>query len=229
MSDDLPITAAQARKLLGLDVLASPAELRRAFREAAKRAHPDRVGGDTSQFREVVAAFHRLNRPLPERIIQPPATRTATPDILTISPAIALQGGAVRHRLPDGRVLSIRLPAGLRSGDAVRAGGVILSVALRSDPAMLVRGDDLWITAPVAPAVLAAGGRISVETPLGRRILWVDAKAAARGLLRLPGQGLPARGRHARGCLFIRLRAGEAAADSAARTLLRRFTAAWAA
>jgi curved DNA-binding protein len=43
------------------------------------------------------------------------------------------------------------------------------------------------------------------------------------------GQGLPARGGHAQGSLFIRLSPEAGRADSAARTLLRRFAAAWAA
>jgi len=44
------------------------------------------------------------------------------------------------------------------------------------------------------------------------------------------GQGLPARGSHRQGHLFLRLAPAEAGqADSAARVLLRRFAAAWAA
>jgi len=92
-----------------------------------------------------------------------------------------------------------------------------------------VRGDDLWLTVAVAPSTLAEGGRISLETPLGRRIVWVTKKAGERGLVRLAGQGLPARGRHLQGHLFIRLAPNASCADTAARTLLRRFAAAWAA
>ena len=48
--------------------------------------------------------------------------------------------------------------------------------------------------------------------------------------MRIVGQGLPARGSHRQGHLFLRLAAAEAGqADSAARVLLRRFAAAWAA
>lgn len=229
MSTDPPITAARARDVLRVGVLASPADLRRAFREAAKAAHPDRTGGDDGRFREVVAAFHRLNRPLPDRIVQPPVARPQAPGVVTISPLVAFQGGAVRHDLPDGRRLQIRLPPGLRAGDAVRAGGARLSVAIAGEPAMLVRGHDLWLTVPVDPRTLAQGGRIALDTPIGRRIVWITRKAGERGLVRLIGQGLPARGPHARGCLFIRLTAARHSTDSAARTLLRRFQAAWAA
>jgi curved DNA-binding protein len=94
---------------------------------------------------------------------------------------------------------------------------------------VLVRGDDLWMTAKVAPAVLKRGGRINVDTPLGRRSVWIDRNAAERGLVRVEGQGLPARGRRPKGHLFIRLSPAAGLADSAALSLLRRFAAAWAA
>ena len=69
-----------------------------------------------------------------------------------------------------------------------------------------------------------------METPLGRRIVWLTKKASERKLVRVVGQGLPARGRHRQGHLFLRLAPAKAGqADSAARTLLRRFAAAWAA
>lgn len=42
--------------LLGIDESASPAEVTRAFRRAAKRCHPDH-GGDRSEFEAVYAAY----------------------------------------------------------------------------------------------------------------------------------------------------------------------------
>jgi curved DNA-binding protein len=161
--------------------------------------------------------------------VQPRAQAPARPDALSITPRLALQGGLIQKSLADGRVLEIRLPPGLRTGDSVRAGGVVLPVTVQSDPAMLVRGHDVWVTVPVPPGTLAEGGRIALDTPMGRRIVWITKKAGERGLVRIVGQGLPARGRHPRGCLFIRLTQAPRSTDSAARTLLRRFQAAWAA
>ncbi len=229
MRSDSPLTAAQAREILGVGLLATPQELRRAFRDQAKLAHPDRPGGGSERFRAVVEAYQRLNRPPPDSIIQPPAPRPSGPETLSLTPLMALRGGALRHRLRDGRLIDIRLPPGLRAGDLVRAGRDLLSVTVAGDPAVMLRGDDLWITVPVDPRTLAEGGRIALDTPLGRRIVWVTRRAAERGLVRIVGQGLPARGGHPKGCLFIRLTAQRRSTDSAARTLLRRFTAAWAA
>lgn len=218
-----------AREVLGVGADSTASEIRKAYREAVRRAHPD-AGGDAGAFRQVVDAYQRLQDPLSPSFTQPPARPRATPDPdLEISPVLALEGGDVDHRFPDGRTIRITLPAGLRSGDRVRAGGAQLCVYIRAQDGVLVRGDDLWMTAKVAPGLLKKGGRITLDTPLGPRSVWIDRKAAERGLVRVEEQGLPARGARPRGHLFVRLSAAPSLADSAAMSLLRRFAAAWAA
>lgn len=218
-----------AREVLGVSSASTPAEVRQAFRAAAKRAHPD-AGGDEHAFRQVMDAYHRLQDPFSDRFAQAPARARPTPEPdLEISPRLALEGGDVDHRMPDGQLIRITLPPGLRSGDKVCAAGCELAVYIRAHDGVLVRGDDLWMTAKVAPGLLKKGGRITVETPLGRRSVWIDRKAAERGLVRVEGEGLPARGRRPAGHLFVRLTGAAGLADSAALSLLRRFAAAWAA
>jgi curved DNA-binding protein len=231
---DVGISYKRAREVLGVSVLAGQDEIRAAYHAAAKRAHPDRPGGDADAFREVVDAYARLReRSFSGRVSLPPAPVRQPPrdqtGVVEISPLMAAQGGEVEHVLPCGRRLRITLPAGLRPGEMLRAGGAQLRVAVRGDRALMVRGDDIWLSVEVDPALLAQGGRIAVDTPLGRRIVWITRKAGARGLVRLPGQGLPARAGRRQGHMFIRLTPQAAMADSAARTLLRRFAAAWAA
>jgi len=218
-----------AREVLGVSSAATPAEVRKAFREAAKRAHPDQ-GGDEGAFRQVMDAYQRLQDPLGERFVTTPTRARPTPDPdLEITPKLALEGGDVDHRMPDGEIIRISLPPGLRSGDKVRAAGAELCVYIRAHDGVLVRGDDLWMTVKVAPGLLKKGGRITLDTPIGRRSVWIDKKAAERGLVRVEGEGLPARGRRGAGHLFVRLTAQPGLADSAALALLRRFAAAWAA
>jgi curved DNA-binding protein len=220
----------EARRTLEVAALATPGEVRRAFRDAAKRAHPDRPGGAPDAFRKVVEAYQRLNGDghAPPPLSGPPKPAT-DPALLTIPPQVALAGGVVEHGLGGGRALRITLPPGLRAGDTVAAGEHRLTVVVDSAPDICVRGDDVWITVRVPPRTLADGGRIAVETPLGRRIVWLTRKDRERGLLRIANQGLPARGRHGRGHLFLRLAPEAGAAQSIARTLLHRFAAAWAA
>lgn len=53
-------TRAEARAVLGVDAGADEAEIKRAYREKVKEAHPDR-GGDESTFKRVTAAYDRLH------------------------------------------------------------------------------------------------------------------------------------------------------------------------
>ncbi|MFZ5670553.1 MAG: DnaJ C-terminal domain-containing protein [Pseudomonadota bacterium] len=226
------MTPRRARQRLGVGPDADEHALRAAFREAAKHCHPDRAGGDGAAFREVVEAYRLLRGaaagppPAPAPVVAP--TVLAEPAVVALSPLTAIEGGEVAAETPDGRRLSVRLPAGLRPGERVRAGGLDFEVVIRGE-GVLVRGDDLWVTAVIEPCVLADGGRVFVPTPRGDRAVWISRKAAERGLVRLPGEGLPARGDRRQGDLFVRLTAGEARGESPARSLLRRFTAAWAA
>ncbi|MDP1617261.1 DnaJ C-terminal domain-containing protein [Phenylobacterium sp.] len=231
---DQPLTTRRAREMLGVGAAASPGELRRAFRNRAKAVHPDRSGGDAEAFRRLVQAYDALrSAPASEiPIRQPPsvqARRTPDAPVLQVSPTLAVQGGVLEHVMADERRVRITVPAGLRHGDRLRVGRELLSVAIRGDGRLIVRGNDLWVTATLDRTLMDQGGRTRVETPLGPRDVWITQKAASRGLIRLEGEGLPARGRHRQGDMFIRLQAAGETASSAARTLLRRFAAAWAA
>lgn len=225
------LTLSAARALLGVGPDADERELRKAYREAAKRAHPDRPTGDAALFRDVLSAY-RLLQDNPVRPTHfPPAVTTSPPAdraFLDIDIATAVSGGSEELSI-DGRRLRLKLPAGLRAGDKVRLLDVLFEVRHRPLDGALARGDDLWLTGKVAPRVLAEGGRVEAQTPLGPRLAWISTKAAERGLVRLPGQGLPARAHHRAGDLFLRLEASEGDKESPARSLLRRFAAAWAA
>lgn len=227
------MTVAYACRLLGVSPGVAAGELRAAFRAAAKAAHPDRPGGDAERFRLIVEAHHVLQRaaeadsaePRPEPARPEPKPhshrRPFGPAVqLSITPHQAANGGEIEHRTGEGRQLRILVPAGLRAGDRFRAEELDFEVIIRGDGVVIVRGDDLWVTVQVEPKVLTQGGRVPVDTPLGRRVVIVTKKAAAQGIVRLQGQGLPPRGRHRQGHLFVRLEAAEA--RNAARDFLRR-------
>jgi curved DNA-binding protein len=241
-------TADQARALLDLPPGAGREAVRAAFRRAVKAAHPDR-GGDPAQFRRVIEAYRLLDAqnepdaadrkaktPAPARKAAPPAAaKSSGPSAratVRITVAEAFLGATRTVRLADGRKGKVKLPPGLRSGETARLGPngedqLTVSIAPEADAE--VRGDDLWLTLRVSEAFLKDGGRLEVKTPFGRRSLWISRTSAARGLFRAPGEGLPATETRPRGHLYLRLTADPALANTPAKSLLRRFAAAWAA
>lgn len=215
--------AADALRVLGVSGDADADALRAAFRAAAKGAHPDHHGGDGEQLRLIIEAYRTL-RP------KAGALRHIAPHKLKISPAEAMLGGWRPLALADGREVSVRLPPGLRDGEALSVEGQPHTVAIVGQDGQGVLGDHLCVTAEVSVALCAIGGRLMVDTPLGPQSIWVSAEAGAQGLARVHGLGLPARGRHGQGDLFVRLVSVEApAVETPAEAKLRRFSAEWAA
>jgi curved DNA-binding protein len=214
----------EALDLLGASALADPARLRRSFNTAVKAAHPDRAGGDDERLRRVIEAY-RILQARPAAAVEAAAAMR-----LEISPREALAGGLRTVRLPGGRDVSLRLPAGMREGERLRAAGEAVVIAVLGDARACVIGDHLCVTARVERGWLRAGGRMILDAPVGPPELWVSRQDAARGLVRLAGQGLPARGRRPLGDLFVRLQPlVESGAETPAEAKLRRFAAAWAA
>jgi curved DNA-binding protein len=224
------LTADQARAILGLAPDASPHAVIGAFRAAVKEAHPDRPGGDAAQFRDILAAY-RLLQSQPRPPARAPAMSPALPPEphVEIGPLTAVFGGEAEAVLADGQRLRVRIPPGARHGETIGAGPAALKLRIAAQPDLQVRGSDVWVTAEVAPGVLDRGGRASVATPLGDKVLWISRRIAERGLVRLEGQGLAAREGQPQGSLFIRLVPDTGFPESAARSQLRRFAAAWAA
>ena len=117
MSRHLPVMprAAAPRSdfaLLGVAAGADEAALRQAFLEAVKAARPDR-GGDPERYREIIAAYRRLEaRPRHEDL-----------DVrmdLALEPRQAKDGGPRLVRLPTGRTVRVTVPAGVQTGRTLR-------------------------------------------------------------------------------------------------------------
>lgn len=107
-----------------------------------------------------------------------------------------------RVRMQD-RVLSVRIPAGIREGQQIRlagqgmpgaggrAGDLYLEVAFREHPRYAVDGRDLTVKVRVAPWETALGASVEVPTPGGKVALTVPPNSANGRRLRLRGRGLP--------------------------------------
>jgi curved DNA-binding protein len=220
----------EARAILGLATDASAHDVIGAFRAAAKQSHPDLPGGDAVRFREILSAYHLLQS-LPRSPSPPPSPPMprSFSAFAEIGPMTALLGGEAEALLADGRCLRVVVPAGARHGEVIEVAGEKIKLRIRAETAIQVRGADLWVSAEAPARLLEDGGRATVETPLGPKALWITGKIAERRLVRLEGQGLPARGSHPAGSLFIRLLPDTGEPESPARAQLKKFAAAWAA
>ena len=221
----------EACALLGLTGPADGEALTAAFRTAIKAARPEAAGGSEARFRRTIAAWRLLQRQTAPLALAAPVARPAVPPVLAISPLDALNGGLAEIRL-GGRVLRVRVPAGLRTGEHLRlkAAGpdgsdLYLPVLVRGAHGLSAVGDDLYMTFPVPPRLLEDGGRLEIDTHAGMRSAWLVAGHQPLRL-RLKGLGLPARGPRTQGHLFVTLELSEDA-PSAAEDLLIRFTRVW--
>ena len=98
--------------LLGVAAGADDTAVRKAFLEAVKAARPDR-GGDPDRYRDLIAAYRRLNQPGEEHDLDVHIELKLTPDQ-------AADGGSELVRLPTGRTVRVTLPAGLETGQTLR-------------------------------------------------------------------------------------------------------------
>ena len=163
----------------------------------------------------------------------PPEPAAPQPDpLLRISIVEAFRGAERLVRLNTGKTFKVRLPSGLQAGDAVRfgeAGEHRLTIEVEAMSRAELKGADLWLTVGVSAEFLKEGGRIELDTPLGPRKFWVSRTSAARGLYRVPGEGLPARSGREKGHLFMRFEPDASLNQSPAKSLLARFAQVWAA
>jgi curved DNA-binding protein len=250
-------TERQARATLKLGPNDPPSTWRAAFQREAKAAHPDQ-GGDSERVRLVIDAYNFLKaqyapkdaapagpraRPQP-RAARPPPEPKATPEpppepaapqpdpSIRISIVEAFRGTERVVRLHTGKAFKVRLPCGLQTGDVVRfgeAGEHRLTIAVEPMPRAELKGADLWLTVGASAEFLKEGGRIELDTPLGPRKFWVSRTSAARGLYRVPGEGLPARSGRDKGHLFMKFEPDASLNQSPAKSLLARFAQVWAA
>lgn len=225
------LSTREAWALLGLTGPVEGEALTAAFRIAIKAARPEAAGGSDERFRKTIAAWRLIQRQSAPLALAAPAVRPPSPPVVAISPLDALNGGTAEVRVA-GRVLRVRVPAGLRTGEHLRLSGagpdgadLYLPVLVRGADGLSTVGDDLYMTCPVSVRLLADGGRLEIVTHAGPRSAWLVAGHQPLRL-RLKGLGLPARGSRPQGNLFVTLEPTEDT-PSAAEDLLIRFTRVW--
>jgi molecular chaperone DnaJ len=118
--------------------------------------------------------------------------------------------------LPRQRKLTVRIPAGIASGQRLRlygegeagpgggaSGDLYVVVHVQEHEFFRREGDDLYCRVPVTFPILALGGEITVPTLAGPEKLTVPEGTASGQVFRLRGKGMPSVSGRARGDLHI--------------------------
>jgi curved DNA-binding protein len=122
--------------------------------------------------------------------------------------------GTSRAFHSDGRQLTVRIPAGVKTGSKVRAAGaapdgqdLFLVVDVSEDSRFERQGDDLRTSAEVDVFSAALGGEAQVQTLDGAVTLKIPAGTQPEQVFRLAGRGMPRlKSPKTRGDLFVRLK-----------------------
>jgi DnaJ-class molecular chaperone len=135
---------------------------------------------------------------------------------LTITLAEAAEGATKRVRLPTGKEVEVKIPAGLTDGQQIRlkgqglaapggpAGDVLISVGIAPHPYFKPDGSNLRLDLPITLYEAVLGAKVRVPTLDGAVELAIPPGTSAGRTFRLKGKGLP--GKAGRGDLFVTAR-----------------------
>ena len=135
---------------------------------------------------------------------------------LTITLEEAAKGAMKRMRLPTGKDVDVKIPAGLTAGQQIRlkgqglpghggpAGDALISVGIAPHPLFKTEGANLRLELPITLYDAVLGTKVRVPTLEGAVELAIPPGADAGRTFRLKGKGLPIRG--GRGDLFVTTR-----------------------
>ncbi|MDF0579684.1 J domain-containing protein [Bradyrhizobium yuanmingense] len=135
---------------------------------------------------------------------------------MSVSLEEAVKGGEKRVRLPTGKELNVKIPAGVTEGQQIRLrgqgesaqghppGDLLITINIAPHPFFKVEGADLRIDLPVTLYEAVLGGKVRVPT-LGNAVeLSVPKNTSSGRTFRLKGKGLPKAG--GIGDLFVIIR-----------------------
>lgn len=126
----------------------------------------------------------------------------------------AFEGTSRQVQKPDGRKLTVRIPAGVKTGSRVRVAGagpdgsdLYMLIQVEEDERFEREGSNLTTTSTVDVFTLILGGEAEVETPTGKVKLAIPAGTQPEQVFRLAGRGMPTvKDANARGDLYVKLK-----------------------
>ena len=136
---------------------------------------------------------------------------------MTVSLEESVNGAEKRVRLPTGKELNVRIPAGVTAGQQIRLkgqgetaaghrpGDLLITVSIAPHPFFKVDGSDLRVDLPITLYEAVLGGKVRVPT-LGNAVeLSIPKNTSSGRTFRLKGKGLP-KATGATGDLFVTTR-----------------------
>jgi DnaJ-class molecular chaperone len=125
---------------------------------------------------------------------------------MSVSLEEAVKGAEKRVRLPNGKELNVKIPAGVVAGQQIRLkgqgetaaghppGDLLITVSIAPHPFFKVDGSDLRLDLPVTLYEAVLGGKVRVPT-LGSAVeLSIPKNTSSGRTFRLKGKGLPKAG-----------------------------------
>jgi DnaJ-class molecular chaperone len=125
---------------------------------------------------------------------------------LTVSLEDSVKGTEKRVRLPTGKELNVKIPAGVTAGQQIRLkgqgetapghrlGDVLITVNIAPHPFFKVDGSDLRVDLPITLYEAVLGGKVRVPTLGGAVELSLPKNTSSGRTFRLKGKGLPKSG-----------------------------------
>jgi len=136
---------------------------------------------------------------------------------MSVSLEEAVKGGDKRVRLPTGKELNVKVPAGVIEGQQIRLrgqgetaqghppGDLLITVHVAPHPYFKVDGSDIRLDLPITLYEAVLGGKVRVPTLGGAVELSIPKNTSSGRTFRLKGKGLPKQG-GAAGDLFVTTR-----------------------
>ena len=126
----------------------------------------------------------------------------------------SFEGTSRQVQKPDGKKLTVRIPAGVRTGSRVRVAGagpdgsdLYMLIQVEEDERFEREGSNLTTTSMVDVFTLILGGEADVETPMGKVKLGIPAGTQPEQVFRLGGRGMPTiKDANIKGDLFVKLK-----------------------
>ena len=135
---------------------------------------------------------------------------------MTVSLEEAVKGAEKRVRLPTGKELNVKIPAGVTAGQQIRLkgqgesapghppGDLLITVSIAPHAFFKVDGSDLRVDLPITLYEAVLGGKVRVPTLGGAVELSIPKNTSSGRTFRLKGKGLPKAG--GAGDLFVTTR-----------------------